>query len=101
MFFFFNELYEECCYAFSSTTLVEAEYAKKYGQLIELSKQELVNCYHEMYPSFREQHTDAVGCIQCTHSKCLEYIKTYGIAMEADNPYVARRQYCQMNEDVS
>nr|CAD1825793.1 unnamed protein product [Ananas comosus var. bracteatus] len=81
----------QCCYAFSSTTLVEAEYARRYGELIELSKQELVNCYHHRFLSTRELNIDSVGCIQCSHSKCLNYIEMYGIALEVDSPYIGRR----------
>lgn len=80
---------------------MEAEYARRYGELIELSKQELVNCYHHRFPSTSKLSTDSVGCIQCSHSKCLNYIKMHGIALEVDSPYIGRRGYCQVNEDVS
>ncbi|MBN3296452.1 CATL protein, partial [Amia calva] len=77
------------CWSYSATGALEAQWKKKTGQLISLSKQQLVDC------------TTDFGNMACSGGlPCIsyEYIKDNGgIQAEATYPYVMREQPCTSN----
>nr|XP_049691692.1 procathepsin L-like isoform X3 [Helicoverpa armigera] len=79
----------ECgsCYTFSSTGNIESQYAKKYGSLVELSEQQILDC---------DRGSDGCegGFMTSAFSSIIEM---GGIETESSYPYAGRQQYCRFN----
>ncbi|XP_069042082.1 cathepsin K-like [Lepisosteus oculatus] len=75
-----------CCYAFSAAGALEAQWKKKTGTLITLSKQQLIDC------------STSEGNIGCTgghpHLSYDYIIKNGGIQAETTYPYAMQNQIC-------
>lgn len=82
------------CFTFGSTGSIEGAYAIKYGKLISLSEQQLVDCTWD----------DALGVAGCNGgfaSVVLQWvINNGGIATEASYPYLMQDGFCKA-KDVS
>ncbi|XP_026325365.1 cathepsin L1-like [Hyposmocoma kahamanoa] len=75
------------CYAFSATGNIEGQYAKKYGKLVELSEQQIVDC----------DKTNA-GCHGGDMIKAIMEIKRVGGQMSLkDYPYNGIQGKCSFN----
>ncbi|XP_029640587.1 cathepsin L1 [Octopus sinensis] len=74
------------CWAFSATGSLEGQVFKKYGRLISLSEQELVDCSS----SFGTK-----GCRGGFMNNAFRYIERYGIESERSYPYHAKKQVCK------
>ncbi|XP_036375328.1 cathepsin L-like, partial [Megalops cyprinoides] len=77
------------CWAFSATGALEAQWMKKTGKLIPLSKQQLVDC---------STPTGNKACVGGRPSLAYMYImQNGGIQTEASYPYVMEEQPCAFN----
>ncbi|XP_047042139.1 procathepsin L-like [Helicoverpa zea] len=72
------------CYSFSATGNIESQYAKKYGSMVELSEQQIVDCDIGSHGCSGGLMTSAFSSI----------IQMGGIEMESSYPYVAVQQHC-------
>ena len=77
------------CWAFSALSALESIYAIKYGELISLSKQELVDCSTENY-----------GCNGGYTYEAYDYILKNGICLENEYPYVGEDQVCKFCSEL-
>jgi len=76
---------EDCgsCWAFSTTGVLEGDWFIKYGELISLSEQELVNC------DIRNG-----GCEGGDSYAAYEYVKNHGLTSENNYPYINMQGEC-------
>ncbi|XP_003388867.1 PREDICTED: cathepsin L1-like [Amphimedon queenslandica] len=80
------------CWAFSATSCLSAHLALKTGQLISLSKQQLLDCSR----SFNNR-----GCKGGLPSQAFEYIRyNGGIESERDYPYKDREEKCHFKPSL-
>jgi hypothetical protein len=97
------------CWVAASVGSVESAYAIKNPtkDWISLSRQEIVNCFHQKYPlkpiknkkGELEDHTpDIKGFYGGRMYDCLKYIKEYGIALQADTPWVDKKEDCNISK---
>ncbi len=75
------------CWAFAAVGMIEALYAKKTGNLVDLSEQQLVSCT----PS------PARGCDGAGVIEALKYIRDHGLVTEVEYPYNAEDGECLIN----
>ncbi len=68
------------CWAFSATGALEGQYMRKTGKLFSFSKQQLVDCSHEV---------GQIGCKGGHTRMSFEYWKKYGAEKEEDYTYKA------------
>lgn len=80
------------CWAFGANAALESAYAIAYGQLYDLSEQELVDCTRN-YGNY--------GCGGGWHYNSYRYIEDKsGIAQNGEYPYVGTDQSCKANYGV-
>ena len=62
------------------------------GKKIELSIQEIINCLLVKYRSIKPKHIDNARCFPTKFRYVFTYIKECGVAMEADYPFVTKKE---------
>lgn len=72
-------------YAFATNTVLEGWHRKLYGDQVDLSEQELVDC---------SENTN--GCKGGNPADALEHIIKNNISYEKDYPYVGKKQECKL-----
>lgn len=70
----FRRHYDDCCVPLCVTTAVEAEIFRRYGMVVDLAPQELID-------NNRRSHRIDV-------TQCLKHIKLHGISLEEEYPFV-------------
>jgi len=77
------------CWAFSTVAALEGQYAKKEGNLVSFSEQQLVDC---------SRPQGNMGCNGGLMDQGFQYIQKYGIEREDDYTYTARDGTCKFDE---
>ncbi|VDP77410.1 unnamed protein product [Echinostoma caproni] len=73
------------CWAFSTTGVIEGQFTKRYGQQLEFSEQQLVDCSRKY-----GNH----GCNGGLMTNSYKYLKTAGLESETDYPYLGNDTRC-------
>ncbi len=73
------------CYAFSVNAALEAQYKMKYGKIVDLSEQEILDCSTKNY-----------DCKGGQPSLVLDYIKNNQIGYTSKYPYKAKKEICKI-----
>ena len=81
------------CWSFTNTGAVETLYANKYGQLVELSEQEINDCLRT--GSFKNW-----GCNGGWPHNGFYYAMNTGLVAERDSPYLQKDAYCPSNRNM-
>lgn len=79
------------CWTFSTVGPIESHYAMKYGKLIVLAEQQLVDCAGGAYGNN--------GCNGGLYRNGYAYVQDYGIELTTDYPYVANDQACLYDKE--
>ncbi|KAJ8975094.1 hypothetical protein NQ317_002018 [Molorchus minor] len=79
------------CWAFSVTGTLEGQYAIKYGSLVSLSEQDLVDC---------SVTYGTAGCNGGWMALAYDYVKDNGISTESDYPYLGYEATCAHSSSV-
>ena len=74
------------CYSFSMLNTIECSYAIKTGVIVDLSRQQIVDC-----------NSITGGCNGGNPPAVAFYAKSQGMMTESDYPYVAKQQTCVYN----
>jgi len=78
------------CYAFAAAANLESLFFLKYGELVNLSEQQIVNC-----------NPYAVGCRGGNIGYVFKYLqKSPGLGLETSSRYIARQETCAFVEPV-
>jgi cathepsin F len=78
------------CYAFSAVANLESQYFLKYGELLNLSEQQILNC-----------NPYAIGCRGGNVAYAFKYLqKTPGLGLETSLRYIARQETCSYVDPV-
>jgi len=75
------------CWAFSTTGVMEGDWFIKYGELISLSEQELIDCNLKNY-----------GCEGGAMPYAYEYVGNHGLTTENNYPYTAANGKCNQKK---
>jgi C1A family cysteine protease len=78
------------CYAYAAVANVESLYAIKYGTLLNLSEQQIVNCDSTQF-----------GCRGGHIGRVYNYIIRNGLGYESETPYVGRKQICTRHTPIA
>lgn len=76
----------QSCYISSILGAIEGMHALKFGEYINLSIQEVLDCNHRQ-----------MSCRGGIPSYTADYILKYGVALEKDYPYSAKKKTCRAN----
>ncbi|KAJ8958959.1 hypothetical protein NQ318_019730, partial [Aromia moschata] len=79
------------CWAFSVTGALEGQYGIKYGSLVSLSEQDLMDCATD-YGTY--------GCDGGWMDQAYGYVRDYGIESESDYPYEETQGSCRHSSSV-
>ncbi|XP_062279172.1 cathepsin K-like [Scomber scombrus] len=79
----------ESCWAFSAAGALEGQLAKKTGQLLDLSVQNLIDCV-----------TESDGCDGGLMTDAFEYVQDNGLNSEEVYPYAGKKQRCRYNRSA-
>nr|QOV03091.1 cathepsin L2 [Mahanarva fimbriolata] len=89
-----NQMHCESCWAFSTTGSLEGQHFLKYGKLVSLSEQNLVDCV--------KNPNGQLGCEGNLMEKGYEYVKKNGgIDTEDSYPYLAKDGTCHYDPKTS
>lgn len=79
------------CWAFAATGAMETAYFLQYGELVNLSEQQLIDC-SKRYGNH--------GCSGGLPDFAFKYVKDHGLVTEDEYPYAAKDQRCKTQQTV-
>jgi cathepsin F len=86
-----QQLWCGACYAFSAASNVESQYFIKYGRLVELSEQQIMNC-----------NSYGAGCSGGNIYLTFKFLSRYhGLGLRSSTRYIARKEACYMTTPVA